>query len=201
MPCPDFKGKDILFLSGELKKSDRIRYLRHLKQCDECQKVLDDTRQMWNQISKLPDAEPSQNVRSRILNEAKRHVEGKRSANKKIVRIRYWTPNPKLVWTFSTVFGVALLLIMIYIFVRPVQLDMTDPSDTEPNLAWQDDFLSEAAFLDSEIDRIDSGQLLVNYFSEDEQGGEWKDQLSTMSDDLDWIRSEIDNLMENLFGI
>jgi hypothetical protein len=202
MPCPDFEGKEYLFLSDELKKFDRIGYLRHIKQCTACREKLETARFIWDQIRGLPKESPSPAVQNRILDEAfhRNKQAGLSAIQKNRIKLQFITP--RLTWRFASVIAMALLFIGINIIIfRSFRSNRTDSAQSSTAFTWQDDFYSEVSFLDSEINRVDSGQLLVSYFSEDEKNSEWDDHLSTMAEDLDWIRSEIDNLMENLFGI
>jgi cbb3-type cytochrome oxidase subunit 3 len=202
MPCPDFEGKEYLFLSDELKKFDRLVYLRHIKQCTACREKLENARFIWDQIRGLPKESPSPEVRNRILDKAFQcnKQAGLSAIQRNRIKLQFITS--RSTWRFATVIAMGLLFIGINVILfRSFRINRMDSSQSATAFTWQDDFYSEVSFLDSEINRVDSGQLLVNYFSEDEKAMELDDHLSTMSEDIDWIRSEIDNLMENLFGI
>ena len=202
MPCPDYKGKEYLFLSREMNRYDRIRYLRHLKGCHHCKEALEQARVIWNQMENLTQHSPNPEIRKDIFNAAR--MRNLRVGVSKIEKtgLRQWMTNPRFSWGLATAFVVAFAMIITsYIFIRSRQPNHNELLVDENILTWQDDFLFEVEFLDTEISRVESGQLLATYFSEVEQTVEWEGQLSTMSEDFNWVRSEIDNLMENLFGI
>ena len=202
MPCPDYEGKEYLFLSREMNRSDRIRYLRHLKGCHHCVEKLEQARGIWNQMENLTPHTPNPEIRKDIFNAAR--IRNQRAGVSKIEKtgLRQWMTNPRLSWGLATAFVVAFAMIITsYIFIRSNRPNLNELLVKENILTWQDDFLTEVEFLDTEISRVESGQLLATYFSEVEQTVEWEGQLSTMSEDFNWVRSEIDNLMENLFGI
>ena len=68
-------------------------------------------------------------------------------------------------------------------------------------LSWDDDFFAQADFIDQEIDRVQSGALLTNYFSSAEGQSESDLPDSFMSPDIDRIKDKVVDLARTIYGI
>lgn len=198
MSCQEFKESGYLYLSNELSPEERACYEKHLRACIECRQALDDVRALWGHLEKLPEQGPSEAVRSRILAKARRSPQ-KQSLNR---RIRAWTASimlhPRLTWGISTA---AVAVFLLWILVRPFGPGSGGIGQLDPHLAWQDDFMAEADWIDNELDRVESGVLLSNYSDFDAAGSESEDWISPLSQELDWIRDKVEYLMKSVYGI
>lgn len=194
MSCPEFKNRGLLYNSGELSPTERIAYEKHVKECQECRKELELIEETWNLMERLPFAEPSSEVRKIILRQARRSSSWE--------KIRSWfitgLPRRRLAWGLSTA---VVALFLIFMIIRPFGGIGPDEDTRESLLSWEDDFLAEADWIGSEIDRVEAGDLLVSYVSSDEEDLESEGWLSPMSQELDWIRGKVEDLVKTIYGI
>ena len=198
MSCPEFESAGYLFLSGELTESGRRAFEKHLKKCPACQEELASMKEIWGFMEKLPQMNPSPGIRESILRDARR----KKVGPSLLARFRSWTDgwarHRGLVWGLST--AVVALFIMI-IFIRPFDRMQPGQKTMEEILAWNDDFKSEVDWMDQEIDRVESGSLLTNYVFSNDEVTESDDWLSPMSEDINWIRDKVEDLVKTIYGI
>ena len=198
MSCPEFESAGYLFLSGELTESERSAFEKHLKKCPSCQEELASMKKIWGFMEKLPQMSPSPGIRETILRDARR----KKVGPSLLKRFRSWTDRSTLhrglAWGLST--AVVALFIMI-IVIRPFDRMQPGQKTMEEILAWDDDFKSEVDWMDQEIDRVESGSLLTNYVFSNDEVTESDDWLSPMSEDINWIRDKVEDLVKTIYGI
>jgi hypothetical protein len=198
MSCPEFERFGLLYLSGELASSDRSAYEDHIRACSACRDELEKVRETWTLLEKVPSQRPSARVRKAVLQQARR----KKVRKSPLVKMRSWLfdpgPSRPLAWGLSTA---VVALIVVMMFIQPFGRQGEDMMPREELLAWEDDFIAEVDWLENEIDRVDSGSLLASYVTsqQDEIGTE--EWLSPMSEDLDWIREKVEDLVKDIYGI
>ena len=198
MSCPEFENAGYLFLSGELSESEERAFKEHLKKCPACQEELASMKEIWGFMEKLPQMSPSPDIRESILRDARRKKVGPSLLERFRSWTDRWTLNRGLAWGLST--AVVALFIMI-IFIRPFDRMQPDQKTMEEILAWDDNFNSEVDWMDQEIDRVESGSLLTNYVFSNDEVTESDDWLSPMSDDINWIRDKVEDLVKTIYGI
>jgi len=198
MSCPEFERFGLLYLSGELASSDRSAYEDHVRACSACREELEMVRETWALMEKVPSQRPSVRVRKAILQQARR----KKVKTSPLVKVRSWLfdpgPSRPLVWGLSTA---VVALIVVMMFVRPFGRQGDDVMLGEELLAWEDDFIAEVDWIENEIDRVDSGLLLASYVTSQQDEIETEEWLSPMSEDLDWIREKVEDLVKDIYGI
>lgn len=197
MSCRRFETTGYLYLSDELIASERKAYKRHLKTCPNCQQQLAEASALWKQIADIPLERPDPTVRNAILDRAR--AAPKKKGIKRIFDAvgDLFFFHPRLTYGVSIA---AAVVIMIFIVISPM-LESREDVFQSAGLEWQDTFLAEADYLDKELDRLESGVLLANYSTSDEGSSEDDDWLSPMSQDLNWIRSKVENLVKTIYGI
>lgn len=198
MSCPEFENRGLLYNSGELSTSERIAYEKHIKQCQECREELELIEETWNLMERLPFEKPCSEVLKVILRQARR----KKTESSSWEKIRSWfitgLPHRGLAWGLSTA---VVALFLIFVIIRPFGGVGPDEGAREDLLSWEDDFLAEADWIESEIDRVESGALLVSYVSSDDEDLESEGWLSPMSREIDWIRGKVEDLVKTIYGI
>jgi len=198
MSCPEFERFGLLYLSGELASSDRSAYEDHVRSCSACREELEMVRETWALMEKVPSQRPRARVRKAVLQQARR----KKVKTSPLIKVRSWLfdpgPSRPLAWGLSTA---VVALIVVMMFIRPFGRQGDDVMLREELLAWEDDFIAEVDWIENEIDRVDSGSLLASYVTSqnDEIGTE--EWLSPMSEDLDWIREKVEDLVKDIYGI
>ncbi len=55
------------YFAGELEKDKKVLFEKHLKQCENCRRELEELRILWDNIGKLPDIQPGGELRSRFI--------------------------------------------------------------------------------------------------------------------------------------
>jgi anti-sigma factor RsiW len=198
MSCPEFEKYGFLYLSGELSPSEYAPYEDHLKTCALCREELEAARQTINLLDKLPSARPSSETRKAVLLHAHRKKTvsspGKRSMS----------------WIFENLTGrrwalglstAAVAVILLLMVIRPFDWIRRDEVVSDDILAWEDDFIAAADWMESEIDRVESGALLADYTTHGEESEESDTWLSPMSEDIDWIRGKVEDLVKTIYGI
>lgn len=195
MSCPEFERKGYLFLSEELDRSERTDFKKHLKQCPDCREALKKVEETWNLMERLPFESPSPETREVVLKHARRKKTQSSFWERFKSVLDFWTFHRGLSLGLSAVAVTAILLLVL---ARPFGRRGVDG---ETILEWQDNFIAEADWIDKEIDRVESGLLLINYTSSEEEYSEPEDWLSPMSQDLDWIRGKVEELVKTIYGI
>ena len=66
--CEDLTALISGYLDGELTQSDRQRVEIHLESCDDCRRTYEETRELREQVGKLPAVEMSPQEWDRIMN-------------------------------------------------------------------------------------------------------------------------------------
>jgi hypothetical protein len=198
MTCPDFENKVYLYLSGELNLTEKNDFKSHLKSCDSCEKEFKRIQETWLTFDQLPQENPNPEIRKVILKQA-RITTVKTSPLKRLAAsFSEWIIPRKYVWGISTVAIAALLLFFI---IQPFGQKREDQLIQTDLLSWEDDFFAQAELISSEIDRMQSGQFIATYNFAEEDPIEFEETLSPMSDDLNWIREQVENLMRTIYGI
>ena len=197
MSCRRFETTGYLYLSDELSSSERKAYKRHLKACPVCQQQLDEASTLWRHIADIPLERPDPSVRNAILDRAR--TSSKKKGIKRILDAvgDMFFFHPRMTYGISIA---AATVVMFLVVVYPI-LDSRDDVLQALTMEWQDDFIAEADYLDKELDRLESGILLANYTeieSTDIEEDEW---LSPMSQDLNWIRGKVEDLVRTIYGI
>lgn len=193
MPCPESGTTIYLFLSGELNDAASRRFEAHLQNCRECRQQLTELRELRGLLHDLCE-KPKSGVARRLVRREKLSDVSTNYLSRFGFsgRSRYW--------------GVAVAaaaVIMLLFMLTHYEDSFYDSSDTarreaEADDAWRDYFLAETDWFNSEIERLESGALLTDIFSgQPEMPGE-EMRLSTMSDELIWVRGRI-NSISNLW--
>lgn len=198
--CPEFKRFGFLYLSGELSPENQKDYKKHVSTCDICPEELASAKEIWANVASLPHAIPSDHVKKSIMSLACRNKK-KSSISETLNRwIDEILPRRGWVWGLSTA---AAVLLVMFILIRPFNIFRSDGEGavSEELLTWDDDFLSEADWLESELDRVESGSLLASYTTQEEETTESMEWLSPMSEDIDWIRGQVEDLVKSIYGI
>ncbi len=199
MSCPEFRQDGIRFFFGELSPQHRAAYERHLNQCSVCQEELHFMKETWDMAQAIPQETPSQAVRDEILRQSRLRKETQSTLIQKIRTAMTLRPlHPAPVWGAALAGAVALVILLI---VRPFGPVEENGSSIELLLAWEDDFLAETQWIDSEIDRVEDGVLLADYVSIDDEASQEDAWLSPVSQDLNWIRGKVEDLMRTIYGI
>jgi hypothetical protein len=198
MSCPEFENRGLLYNSGELSPSERMAYEKHIEQCQECREELELIEETLNLMRRLSFEKPGSKIRKVILQQARR----KKTESSPWEKIRSWfitgLPYRGLAWGLSTA---VVALFFILVIIRPFGRVGPLEGAREDLLSWEDDFIAEVDWIESEIDRVESGALLVSYVSSDDEDLESEGWLSPMSRELDWIRGKVEDLVKNIYGI
>jgi hypothetical protein len=191
MFCPRFEKEGYFFLAGELNPGEQKAFETHLAECDACRQMLKEVKTSWGQIEKLSKVKPGKSVRKAVLQAARRPRE-------KVSFIERLFPNPRLVWGLS---AAAVAVILILIVASPLNRNGLKSITTQSEFSWDDDFFAQADFIDREIDRVQSGALLTNYFSSTEGSSESDLLDSVLSPDIDRIKDKVIDLARTIYGI
>ncbi len=198
MTCPDFEKKVYLYLSGELNPEQNNDFKNHLKKCITCEKEFKNVKQIWLALDQLPQEKPNRETKKTILEHAKKNKVKFSYFKKLSVWINEWIVPKKWLWGLSTA---AVSCLLILFFLRPFDQKEDNQNTQTPTFEWEDNFSSQAEWINSEIDRMESGQFLTTFtFMEDDQP-QFEETLSPMSEDLNWIRDQVENLMRTIYGI
>jgi len=199
MSCPEFQQNGICFFFGELSPQHRSAFERHLNQCSVCQEELHFMKETWDKAQAIPQEAPSQAIRDEILRQSRLRKETRSTLLHKIRTAMILRPaHPAPVWGAAFAGAIALVILLI---VRPFDSVEENGNGVEQLLAWEDDFLAETQWIDSEIDRVEEGVLLTDYASIDDEASQEDAWLSPVSQDLNWIRGKVEDLMRTIYGI
>ena len=199
MSCSEFKKKGYLYFFRELSKPERAIYRKHVKKCPDCREELEKLRATWHVMERAEHERPSPGIRETILEHARRKSARTSVGEKLRSWMGWWETHPSLSLGVS---AAAVAVILLFVFVRPFERFRLDRPAQEAGYEWQDDFLAQADWMEQEINRIESGNLLASYYpSEDEYSEFNEDFVSPLSEDLNRIRGEVENLMEAIYGI
>ena len=67
MKCKQIEKYVPDYFAGELEKDKKVLIEKHLKQCENCRKEVEELRILWDNIGKLPDVQPDEELRSRFI--------------------------------------------------------------------------------------------------------------------------------------
>lgn len=192
MACPKWEKKQFLYLSSEMTKKDRLEFEAHLKTCDSCQKYLEWIQSTFNDFEQISNIKPGRQLKKSILLEARKKIHPKKQ--------RTWLPDfEKWILPRKVTVAISFTLVMIISFAvfQTFKNQMITPE--EDILPWEDDFFAEVSYLDEEINRVGSGNLLSSIPEIDSPSKEgW---LSPMSDDIMELKDNVQNIMSTLYGI
>ncbi len=197
MSCPEFKRFGFLFLSGELSRDEKRFYRAHIKECLECRQELFDARTIMKTIKNRVVLErPGKEARESILKKIRKE---RVSFFEKIVdEIKSALLPRRLIIGFSSA---VVVVVLIFFGVQYIHHQKIMDVDRALVLKWDDDFYSNVEWMDSEIDRVKSGELLANYFAVEYEESGSDDWMSIMSNDFYLIRGAVETLMETFYGI
>ena len=183
MSCPETR-KAYLYLSKELASGDREQFKKHLKVCLQCEEEVATVRRLKKTVP-MEDT-PSKEIRIAIMQEARNTAE--KSSLPEI--FRKWTG--RAVWAVP-VMATALVLIL----VNPLRWVGQQDQDS---LLWQDDFFSQTYEIKTDLDALQEPVLLTSDLL-DENIEDPISGLSTLTQDFQWIREQIEELMQTIYGI
>lgn len=199
MSCPEFEKHGILYQSGELPEKLREDFEEHLSRCEACQEQMANLNLFVDALERLPLAAPDAAVRRRILKAARRQTPLAWLTGWIREIHSEWFARHPVTWGLSLAgAAIVLVLLVVYPFKEKPAPNLEPTSDL---FAWQDDFLAEASFIEDEIDRVESGNLLVSYTKEKTADHDRDSWASPLSPDLDWVRSQVEGFMKNVYGI
>jgi hypothetical protein len=191
MSCSRFKKEGHLFLANELDTKTYKAFQSHLAQCTICQQMLKEAEAVLHRVEKMPKLKPNKSVQKAILRAS-------RKSHEKISIVERIFPNPRLTWSLS---AVAVAVILVFILVRPFGDHSSEQAQQPYLLTWNDNFYAEADWMNQELDRVGSGNLLTHYFTYTEDQSD-EDMLdSIISSDLDWIKNKVVDLAKTIYGI
>lgn len=198
MTCPDFENNVYLYLSGELTPSDRNDFKSHLKTCDACKRAFENVQQTWNALNRLPQENANPEIRKTILKQAQKAIVKTSPIERLSIWVRERIMPKKVIWGISTV---AVTTLLIFFITYPFDQKEPDQVVQAEVFEWEDDFFSQAELINSEINRMESGQFVTTYTFMEDEPPEFQESLSPMSEDLNWIREQVENLMRTIYGI
>lgn len=193
MSCPEFEKYGILFLTEELDNITTDQYASHLHACDYCQNSLEEIRKTELAIKSETVQQPPENVSSHILNRATKKRIRKPVFDLFVETLRKQLSLSSGNWKFAAGFVTALLFtVVLQSLWNPAR--PTDPEYQQ----WDDTFISEAVWIDQEMDRIESGHILnedLNILEETENFDQY------FLNEIDSLKSDIRKLSGDLYGI
>jgi len=199
MSCPEFERKGYLYFFKELSRSEREEFKSHLKGCPTCLEELERMKETWRLMERMEQESPTSETRGAILRQARRRNVRTSIGERLRSWVNWWEIHRGLSWGMS---AAVVIVILLFVLVRPFERFRPGASIEEETYAWQDDFIAQADWMEQEIDRIESGNLLASYYpSEDDYSEFDEDFVSPLSEDLNRIRGEVENLMETIYGI
>ncbi len=195
MACEKFRTQGTLYLSGELRTLERIRYEKHLERCPECAEQLQQARAIWNLCSSLNLDVPESRTREGILRAAQRTEPHKPAYRIPFDRKYFGRIERTVVWS--------LALAACFTAAFLIQQQISFRNGLVSRTAWNDLFYADADWIQNELKRIQSGSLLT-YYSQSEalydvQSPE--EAHSSLSEEFTQIRGDVDELENSLEGI
>ena len=194
MSCSQDPHWIYLYLAGELGKKEKTAYEKHLTECATCQQSLAEAEHIFQELKTLEMAEPDPAIVETILN-VSRNRKVKSKWQKVQSKVKAWFAPRNLVWEVA--FSTAVIVLLLYI--RPFQQEMVVKKNN--NLAWEDNFYSEVDWMDQEINRVESGELISSYAHSDVSSETEEEWLSPMSMDLPAIREQVQDIVTGIYGI
>ena len=191
MPCHKFDKLGHLFLSGELNTPDKKDFKRHLRRCPECRQQLKEVKETYKLMEHLPLESPDALISEKVIQYSKgKH--NKISFSDRIQGILARLQNNQLTWVIPAATAIAVTIFLVLPFGA-------DKSNSDL-YAWNDQFYLETDLIENELDSIESGALFSS-FSIEQNNGVAENKLGSISDDLELIQSEIENMIETLYGL
>ena len=195
MSCTEFSQKGFLFIFNELSEHEADTFRQHLTHCESCRESFESARSIVDQLKNFPSKSPDASVRHHILAEARNaqiQISNKRKKdfwNLIINRIKEMTTEHShlMRWAFPTAALLVLMTIFLSRYIQPSQQLNLASYDSE----WQDHFFAEADYINGEITRVQSGELLVASLNMDEDDNEPIEENS-ISDNIDDLRSNLE---------
>lgn len=138
MSCNKFDQFGILFLYNELEEDEKIIFQNHLNECEECQDLISEFREIRTNYKTVPEVEPSRKTILKIAFHVRKQkiVDGFESFQKRLFSKPHLMP-------VSVSLAVAALIILFFIF--PFRSDQN--INYKNHLAWNNG-------VDTEIDSI-----------------------------------------------
>ena len=193
MACREFQKKGFLYLSGEMDTGEMALFEAHLKSCPLCAGAMEEAGKTWSDLHALPRSGPSLKTRKAILDAARSNLMHPMQTGRSF-RLPEWLTSRPVSFGLA---AAALVMICIIILFNPLAHLGTAPK-ANSLLAWEDHFMSNADWIDKELERIDSGRLLANYYESSENSDDLDpDWLSTHSNDLNAIRRDVETLVQS----
>src|ERR1700752_555338 len=119
MECKEIKELILEYPDGDLSQSERLRVEMHLKECEVCTLLLDESHQVWNLMDKWDGIEVKGDFISKFWNRVSEEGTRKRG-------VMDFFKNWKLGWVY--VAATVVILIMSFILVNYFQYDRTGVS-------------------------------------------------------------------------
>ncbi len=196
MSCQEFEQKAYLYFFKELTRSEREGFKNHLKGCPTCREELERMKETWRLMERMEQESPAFETRRAILKQARRRNARTSIGERLRSWVNWWGTHRELSWGVS---AAAVVVILLFVLLHPFERFRPGVSIEEETCAWQDDFIAQADWMEQEIDRIGSGNLLASYYpSEDDYLELDEDFVSPLSEDLTRVRGEVENLMKTI---
>lgn len=193
MLCPEFEKYGLLFISGELDGPEKESYTAHQVDCEICRLSLGEYNSTVFNLKSTEAHRPSESLKKTILTAAAKKRVRKRPTEYVADFVKNLSPLAGSNWKFAAGFATAILLMLL---TRPLWNSSGTPEGNIPD--WDDAFISNAVWLDQEMDRLESG----NYLGIDQHLEiEHENFENFFNEELDSLESEIRKLSDDLYGI
>ena len=200
MVCPKSEKEIYLYISGEMAPKAISRFQKHMAACRDCQKVLADSTEVMERLREMKTVRPGKKTRRMILQAAGEARKQEPACRR--IRLKWLSDRrsrSRMIREFSLAAAAAGFLIILYL-LRFSIFQGTYPDSPAAVAAWQDDFFAQVDWFNQEIERIESGELLVSMTADDEDASPY-DEMSLWNDDLRDIRMDMDNILLNMNDI
>jgi len=188
MRC-DQQEKCYLYHFGELKGSDKRAFKKHLKECEFCQLELNRLKHVWKELNDLPVEQPSSEVAEKIRQRAEQHQDKRNIFD----MIAGWLSMSWLEYKKPLSFAAAILVVVLLVFVSPLQKIIIPNLKNNMFTEWNDSFITQVNQIDSSLDRMESSDLLsdLRSLNEDEKIFEEDDWTSPFMEEINTIRESL----------
>jgi hypothetical protein len=129
MECSDYRELFISYLNGDISADEKNAFDKHLEQCVECRKELEESLRVWNLLAELPVPEPSalmtHGFETMLSGYKKQLVNKDRSLRSRIEDLTGFLAGKLLK---QPAFGILLLLVGImagYLVHQPAELSIS----------------------------------------------------------------------------
>ena len=192
MSCEEFRDWGPLYVFQELDRHRRMVFEKHIRDCPDCRKDVEEIRAVWRTLDALPVESPSQEQNETVLRMAKRR---NRSAPGRS-GLKWLWGNPRRTTAFA--FAVLFLALGLTGIRLIVSRGMERPYGSD--VLWGDTFFYRLDEIDRTISTVQSGELSVYAFSKQDR---WADDEIPVADDTDLIvvKNELEQLQRSIVGI